>query len=62
MSCACGIFLFALRDTNIPQFALKIRILVMMPLMVMSPSSTKLVLIFSFDFGLIGLELPLVEI
>ena len=34
----------------------------MMPLMVMSPSSTKPILILSFDFGLTGLELSIVEI
>ena len=43
-------------------FALKTRILVMMPLMVMSPSSTKPVLVLSFDFGLIGSEHSFVEI
>ena len=33
-----------------------------MPLMVMSSSSTKPVLVLSFDFGLTGSELSLVEI
>ena len=47
---------------QIPRFALKRRILVMTPLMVMSPSSAKPVLVLSFDFGLTGSALPLVEI
>ena len=34
----------------------------MMPLMVMSPSSTKPILVLSLDFGLTGSELSLVEI
>ena len=41
---------------QVPRFVLKTKILVMMPLMVMSPSSTKPVLVLSLDFGLIGLE------
>ena len=47
---------------QVPWFALKMRILMMTPLMVMSPSSAKPVLISSFDFGLIGSELSLVQI
>ena len=47
---------------QVPQLALKTGILVMMPLMGMSPSSAKPILVLSFDFGLIGLELSLVEI
>jgi hypothetical protein len=45
---------------QIPRFTLKMRILVMMHLMVMSPPSSKHVLVLSFDFGLIGSELSLV--
>ena len=41
---------------QVPWFALKMRILVMTPLMVMSPSSAKPILVLSFDFGLLGLE------
>jgi hypothetical protein len=41
---------------------MKTKILMMTPLMLMSPSSAKPVLILSFDFGLIGSELLLVEI
>ena len=47
---------------QIPWFALKRRILVMTPLMVMSPSSAKPVLVLSLDFGLTGLEPLVVEI
>ena len=47
---------------QIPRFTLKTRILVMTPPMVMSPFSAKPVLILSFDFGLTGLELSIVEI
>ena len=47
---------------QIPRFALKMRILVVVPLLVMSPFSTKPVLVLSFDFGLAGLEPSLVEI
>ena len=47
---------------QIPRFALKRRILVVVPLMVMSPFSTKPILVLSFDFGLAGSELLLVEI
>jgi hypothetical protein len=47
---------------RVPRFALKTRILVMMHLMVMSPSSAKLILVLSFDFGLIGSEPSLVDI
>ena len=42
--------------------SLKMRILVMVPLMVMSPSSAKPVLVLSFDFGLTGSKLLLIEI
>ena len=41
---------------QIPRFALKGRILVAVPLMVMSPPSAKHVLVLSLDFGLIGSE------
>ena len=52
-----------MKFTNrVPRFALKTRVLVMTPLMVMSPSSAKPILVFSFDFGLIGSALPFVEI
>ena len=47
---------------RVPRFALKMRVLVMTPLMVMSPSSTKPVLVLSLDFGLEGSEASLVEI
>ena len=47
---------------QVPQFALKMRILVMTSLMVMSPSFAKPILVLSFDFGLIGSKLLLVEI
>ena len=47
---------------QVPRFALKMRILVVVPLMVMSPFSAKLVLVLSFDFGLAGSEPLLVEI
>ena len=47
---------------QVPRFALKMRIIVMTPLMVMPPFSTKNVLVLSFDFGLAGLEPLLVEI
>ena len=47
---------------QVPRFALKTRILVVTPLMVMSPSSAKPILVLSFDFGLIGLGLSLVEV
>ena len=47
---------------QMPQFALKRRILVVVPLMVMSPLSAKPILVLSFDFGLAGLEPLLVEI
>ena len=35
---------------RVPRFVLKTRVLMMVPLMVMPPSSTKPVLILSFDF------------
>ena len=47
---------------QVPRFALKMRILVVVPLMVMSPFFAKSVLVLSFDFGLAGLEPLLVEI
>ena len=47
---------------QVPWFALKMRILVVVPLMVMSPFSTKPIFVLSFDFGLAGSELLLVEI
>jgi hypothetical protein len=47
---------------RVPPFALKTRILMMMHLMVMSPSSTKTILVLSFDFGLIGSERSLIDI
>ena len=47
---------------QVPRFTLKMRILVMMPLMVMSPFSAKPVLVLSFDFGLASSEPLLVEI
>ena len=47
---------------QVPRFALKTRILMVMPLMVMSPFSAKPVLVLSFDFGLAGSEPLLVEI
>ena len=47
---------------QVPWFALKMRILEVAPLMVMSPSSTKPVLVLSFYFGLTGSEPSLVEI
>ena len=47
---------------QIPRFALKMMILVMMPLMVMSPSFAKPVLVLIFDFGLTGSGPSLIEI
>ena len=47
---------------QVPRFALKTRIPVIAPLMVMSPFPTNPVLVLSFDFGLTGSELSLVEI
>ena len=47
---------------QIPRFALMMRILVVVPLMVMSPFSAKPVLVLSFDFGFVGSEPLLVEI
>jgi hypothetical protein len=47
---------------QVPWFALKMRILVMTHLMVMSSSSAKPILFLSFDFGLTGSKLFLVEI
>ena len=47
---------------QIPQFTLKRRILVVVPLMVMPPSFAKPHLGFEFDFGLTGSELSLVQI
>ena len=47
---------------RVPRFALKMRILVVVPLMVMSPFSAKPVLVLSFDFGLAGSKPLLVGI
>ena len=47
---------------QVPWFALKMRIRVVVRLMVMSPFSTKPVLVLSFYFGLIGSGPLLVEI
>ena len=47
---------------QIPGFVLKMRILVVVPLMVMSPSSAKPILILCFDFGLTGSGPLLIEI
>ena len=47
---------------QVPRFALKMRILVVVPLLVMSPFSTKPVLVLSFDFGLAGSKPLLVGI
>ena len=47
---------------RVPWFAMKMRILVVAPLMVMPPSFAKSCLGFEFDFGLIGSELSLIEI
>ena len=47
---------------QVPRFALKLRILVMSPLMVMSPFFAKPVLVVSFDFGLIDSGPSLIEI
>ena len=41
---------------QVPRFVLKTKILVMTSLIVMSPSSAKLVIVLSLDFGLTGLE------
>ena len=47
---------------QVPQFALKMSIIVVVPLMVMSPFFAKPVLVLSFDFGLARSEHLLVEI
>ena len=47
---------------EVSRFGLKTRILVMTPLMVMSPSSAKPVLVLSFYFGLIDSRPSLIEI
>ena len=47
---------------QVPRFALKMRILEVAPLMVMSPSSTKPILVVSFDFGLTDSGPSLIEI
>ena len=47
---------------QIPRFALKRRIFVVVPLMVMLPSSAKPILVLSFDFSLTGSGPSLVEI
>ena len=45
-----------------PRFASRIRILMVAPLMVVSPSSTKPILVLNFYFGLTGSAPSLVEI
>ena len=55
-------FSFVKFINQVPWFARKTRILVMTPLMVMSSSSIKPVLVLSFDFGLTGSEPSLVGI
>ena len=47
---------------QVPRFALKMRILEVAPQMVMSHFSTNPVLVLSFDFGLTGSKLSLIEI
>ena len=47
---------------QVPWFALKMRILEVAPLMVMSPSSAKPVLVVSFDFSLTDSGPSLIEI
>ena len=47
---------------QVPWFALKMRILVVVPLMVMSPFSVKPVLVLNFNFGLAGSKPLLVGI
>jgi hypothetical protein len=47
---------------QVPWFVLKIKILMMTYILVMSHSSSKPVLVLSFDFGLTGSELLFVEI
>ena len=47
---------------QVPWFALKMRILVVVPLIVMSPFFAKPVWVLSFDFGLAGSKPLLVEI
>ena len=47
---------------RVPRFVLKKKILVIMTLMVMSPSSAKPILVLSFDFSLTGSGPSLVEI
>ena len=47
---------------QVPWFALKMRILEVVPLMVVSPSSTKPILVLNFYFGLTGSGPSLVEI
>jgi hypothetical protein len=47
---------------QVPQFVLKTKILVMMPLLAMLPSSAKPVLVLSCDFGFTGSGPSLVEI
>ena len=47
---------------QVPWFVSKMKILVVVPLMVMSPFSVNPVLVLSFDFGLAGSGPSLVEI
>ena len=47
---------------HVPWFALRMRILMVAPLMVVSPSSAKPILVLSFDFGLTGSGPSLIEI
>jgi hypothetical protein len=47
---------------QVPQFVLKTKILMMTHILVMPPSSSKPILVLSFDFGLTGSELSFVEI
>ena len=47
---------------QVPRFTLKMRILMVVPLMVMSPFFAKPVLVVSFDFGLIDSGPSFIEI
>ena len=47
---------------QVPRFVLKMSILVVVPLMMMSPFSTKPVLVLNFNFGLAGSKPLLVGI
>ena len=48
--------LFGKFTDQVPSFVSKMKILAVTPLMVMSPSSTKPILVLSLDFGLISSE------